>query len=258
MTSNFYYLIHFQYLGFRYHGWQKQPGVKTVQQMVEKTITFILGHDRFKILASGRTDAKVSAERAAFELFVDEPLESSWIEREMNHNLPNDIRVLEVEEVDEHFNIIQSPRVKEYVYLFSSGARNHPFCAPFMVYMEESLNINLMKSAARLFEGEHDFIAFCTKPREDTQTKREILTSEIVENTLYQANFFPEVSYLFRIRGKGFLRHQVRLIMGALFAVGKGELTEQEITEALMGKRTEPMAYMAPQSGLILRDIQFT
>ncbi len=109
----------------------------------------------------------------------------------MNHNLPNDIRVLEVEEVDEHFNIIQSPRVKEYVYLFSSGARNHPFCAPFMVYMEESLNINLMKSAARLFEGEHDFIAFCTKPREDTQTKREILTSEIVENTLYQAKFFP-------------------------------------------------------------------
>ena len=61
-----YYLVHIQYLGFRFHGWQRQPGVKTVESMVVKTLAFILGHEDFKILGAGRTDAMVSAGDAAF------------------------------------------------------------------------------------------------------------------------------------------------------------------------------------------------
>ena len=73
--GKYYYLIHIQYLGFRYHGWLKQPGLKTIESMIEKTIRFVLDHTNFKILGSSRTDAKVSANHSAFELFVSDPLD---------------------------------------------------------------------------------------------------------------------------------------------------------------------------------------
>lgn len=256
--NNFYYLIHLQYLGFRYHGWQRQPGVKTVQHMVEKTLQFVLKHTDFKILAAGRTDAKVSAEKAAFELFIDTPLDCEWLLEEMNLNLPGDIRLLSVEEVDQVFNIIQNPRVKEYTYLFSHGSKNHPFCAPFMVSVPEHLDIQGMEEAALLFAGIHDFKAFCTSPSEDTQTEREVILSQVEINTEYTANFFPAKSFIYRVKGKGFLRHQIRMMMGALFAVGKGELSQETIFSALQGRITQPLAPMAPPSGLMLRDIKFS
>ncbi len=255
--EQFFYLVYFQYLGFRYHGWQRQPGVKTVQEMVEKTVQFVLEHDRFKVLAAGRTDAKVSAEQAAFELFLEEPVDTGWLLTVLNENFPNDIRATEIREVDASFNIIQSPRVKEYIYLFSSGGKNHPFCAPLMVYIRERLDIHAMQEAAGLFVGQHDFRAFCHKPGEKTETIREIIHSEVILNTLYQASFFPEESWVFRVAGRGFLRHQVRLMMGALFAVGKGELEQESIISALRGETDEPLAFMAPQSGLILHRIAF-
>lgn len=257
MPKKYFYLVRFQYLGFRYHGWQRQPGVKTVQEMVEKTVRFILNHDRFKVLAAGRTDAKVSAAQSAFELFLEEEVDPGWLENEFNVNLPNDIRVLSVEETDADFNIIQSPRVKEYIYLFSHGGRNHPFCAPLMVYMPEHLDVKTMGETARLFEGTHDFTAFCHQPSPETQTFREVITSEIVPNTLYTASFFPEESWAYRVTGSGFMRHQVRLMMGALFAVGRGELDTERIAAALRGEMKEPPAFMAPQSGLILQSLTF-
>ncbi len=257
-ADRFYYLIHFQYLGFRYHGWQRQPGVRTVQEMVEKTIRFVLEHDEFKVLAAGRTDAKVSAAHAAFELFLREQADTDWLYSSLNKNLPNDIRILKIEEVDSSFNIIQSPRIKEYLYLFSSGGKNHPFCAPLMVYMEEDLDIPAMKEAARLFEGEHDFRAFCHLPSGDRQTIRTVTTSEITRNDLYSASFFPEESWLYRVCGSGFMRHQVRLMMGALFSVGLGRLDKEVIASALRGEIQDPPAFMAPQSGLILQKLEFS
>ena len=94
-----YYLVHFQYLGLRYHGWLKQPELRTVEYMVEKTLrlVLILGHTRFKILAASRTDARVSANHSAFELFIQEPLDPDQLLTEFNHNLPSDIKVLTID-----------------------------------------------------------------------------------------------------------------------------------------------------------------
>ena len=255
--SRFYYLVHIQYLGFRYHGWQRQPGVRTVQEMVEKTLRFVLNHDEFKVLAAGRTDAKVSAAHTAFELFLDREVNLNWLLEELNINLPNDIRALRIEEVDASFNIIQSPKEKEYLYLFSHGEKNHPFCAPIMVYMRETLDIRAMVRAAGLFCGKHDFRAFCHQPKEDTETGREVNVSEIVPNTQYTASFFPAESWMYRVSGAGFMRHQVRLMMGALFAVGSGQLDQEIIAAALRGEISKPLAFMAPQSGLILERVTF-
>lgn len=123
-----YYLIYVQYLGFRYSGWQKQPGQRTLESMVEKTLRFILPERNFKVLAAGRTDAKVSALETAFELFLEGlPLvdDTAFLEK-LNTNLPPDIKALSIETVSSDFNIIRSPRVKTYAYLFSHGQKNHP------------------------------------------------------------------------------------------------------------------------------------
>ena len=256
-THPFYYLIHLQYLGFRYHGWHKQPNAKTVQGVVEKTLSHVLGHKDFKTLGASRTDARVSAVHAAFELFSREALHPAEILEGLNLNFPSDIRALEVEEVDQSFNIIQSPKTKEYLYLFSSGTKNHPFCAPFMVYLPEQLDVERMKEGAKLFEGTHHFQSYCYKPGPDTVFEREISLSEIKENDLYTANFFPEKSFVYHVHGKGFLRHQVRLMMGTLFALGKGEVNLDQIKQSLLKSSSEPIAHMAPQYGLMLNKIHF-
>ncbi|ELR68293.1 tRNA pseudouridine synthase A [Fulvivirga imtechensis AK7] len=255
--KKYYYLVEIQFLGFRYHGWQKQPNVKTVQGMVEKTLCFIFDHNNFRTLGSSRTDAMVSAHHYAFELFTRQPVDADSLLHDLNTNLPNDIRALAVKEVGEEFNIIQSPKVKEYLYLFSFGEKNHPFCAPFMVYMAGNLDIDMMKAGAKQFEGVHNFKKYCCKPSADTVLVREVLTCEIVENDIHTSNFFPDKSYLLRVRGQGFLRHQVRLMMGALFSLGRGELTLADIELSLKGDDDEPLSFIAPSSGLILHQIDF-
>ena len=77
--KRFYYLVKFQFLGYRFHGWQKQPNTKTLQLMIDKTLRYILKNQSFKTLAASRTDAKVSAQEAAFELFLkDEPIKVAY------------------------------------------------------------------------------------------------------------------------------------------------------------------------------------
>ena len=73
--KKYFYVITLQYLGYRFHGWQKQPDVKTLHLMVDRTLNFILEGKQFKSLSTGRTDAMVSAENAAIELFLQEPIE---------------------------------------------------------------------------------------------------------------------------------------------------------------------------------------
>jgi tRNA pseudouridine38-40 synthase len=257
--KKYFYVITIQYLGYRFHGWQKQPNLKTLHLMVDRTLNFILEGKYFKSLSSGRTDAMVSAESAAFELFLEEPLEDKTAFLALfNHNLPQDIRALEIREVDKHFNIINSSKIKEYLYLFSVGKKNHPFCAPIMTTILEDLDIELMKQGASLFQGEHFFKSYCYKPTDNGIYNREILLCELVDNTIYTANYFPEKSYLLRVKGKGFMRNQIRLMMGTLIDLGKGKLSLEDIEASLLPDSTIRLEYIAPASGLILNNIEFS
>ena len=256
--NRYYYLITLQYLGYRFHGWQKQPNVKTVHLMIDRTLKYILNDIRFKTLGSGRTDAMVSAQEAAFELFIEEPLKDmdSFL-AEFNLNLPQDIRALNIKPVDADFNIIQNSKTKEYIYLFSHGSKNHPFCAPILTTILEPLNVDLMKQGAKLFQGNHNFKTYCYKATNSGIYNRKIELCELVENNMFIANFFPEQTYLLRIQGKGFMRNQIRLIMGALIKLGRGEITLEYIEQSLLPESTEVMDYIAPASGLILNSIEF-
>jgi len=167
-------------------------------------------------------------------------------------NLPSDIKALSVSPTTANFNVIQHPKVKEYIYLFSHGEKFHPFCASLMVYMKSELDIRLMQEAARLFEGTRDFWSYTYKPKETTNTVSTVNSCYIEKNTLFTANFFPEESFVFRVSGKGFKRHQVRLMMGMLFDLGMHKFTLEEFKETLDGSKKIHLSHIAPPSGLML------
>ena len=257
--KRYYYLVKFQFLGYRFHGWQKQPNTKTLHLMIDRTLKYVLKDRYFKTLAASRTDAMVSAQEAAFELFLrDHPLED--IDQFMvafNANLPQDIRALSIEQVSADFNIIQDSKFKEYHYLFSEGQKFHPFCAPILTTVLEPLNIAVMKQGAKYFQGTHNFKSYCYKATDKGLYERTLDCCELIENTLYKANFFPRKSYMLRVIGKGYGRHQIRLMMGALIALGRGEVDLEFIEESLRPNSTIKINFIAPASGLILHKIEF-
>jgi tRNA pseudouridine38-40 synthase len=254
---NNFYLIHIEFLGFRYSGWQTQPNVKTVEEMINKTFKFIFKHDGFKVLGCGRTDAKVSADDFAFELFLNEEVDIPTMLKDLNYNLPFDIRVKSMEEVDAKFNIIQNPKVKEYHYYFSFGDKSHPFNAPHIINFEQKLDVNLMQEAAKLFIGTHNFKRFCCKPSENTIFEREILSASIEENTRYLGEHVPENTFVFKVSSKGFLRYQVRLMTAALIDVGNGTHSIEDFKNLLTNYNDSPLKNNAPSSGLNLYKVSF-
>lgn len=258
MQKKYFYVFTIQYLGYRFHGWQKQPNLKTLHLMVDRTFKYVLKDAPFKTLVSGRTDAMVSANETAFELFLESPIENpdeflNWF----NYNLPQDIRALAIREVDETFNIIQHPKLKEYIYLFAFGGKFHPFCAPILTTILDDLDVDLMSQGAKLFEGTHNFKNYCYKATDNGFYNRTINVCELVENDLFTANFFPDHTYMLRVKGKGFGRNQIRLMMGTLIKLGKGEVSLDFIRESLKEGVVSHQDYIAPASGLILNKIDF-
>lgn len=254
MQQNYSYLLQIQYLGYRYHGWLKQPQVKTVQGTVEKVLRYVLGHEKFKTLGVSRTDAKVSANHFIVQLFVREPLSEESFLKNLNQNFPADIKALKIESVERSFNIIQSVNVKEYQYLFSFGEKVTPLCASIMANFPEDLDIDLMQKAAKLFEGHHDFKNYCKDLSDKINTKRTILLSEIEENLTYSANFFPSKSYLYHIHAPGFMRNQIRMMVGQLVLLGKGEVTLYDIQRSLESDYN-CTTFTAPAAGLYLNKV---
>ena len=257
MKYSFSYLIKIQFLGFRFSGWQKQTNSTTLHEMVDKTLSFVLKEVRCKTIGVGRTDAKVSADCYYIQLFVDDVIEEVLFLKSFNSNTLSDIRAISVQKIESSFNIIQAPKLKEYHYYFSNSEKNHPFAAPFIVNVNNDLNIELMKAGAKLFEGEHYFHKYCTKPSENTIFKRIIDSCEIVENDVLTASFFPEKSFVLKVKGKGFLRYQIRLMMATLFELGKGNLTLLYIEDSLKEDNDRGfMRNIAPASGLQLFDVK--
>jgi len=251
------YLIHIQYLGFRFHGWQCQPGVKTVESMLIKTLEGILGASKFKILGASRTDAMVSALHSAFCLTLEGETDIAALVAGLNQNLPPDIRILSGEIAAKGFNIINSPRTKTYHYYFSFGQKAHPFCAPFLAPFPDQLDIDRMQQGAILFEGAHDFRQYCTKPRAQTQVRRRIILSRIEENREMAAGFLPGETWVYKVRSKGFMRNQVRLMMGQLLSLGRGDIGLATLEKSLSGVHDASLKAIAPASGLVLHHIEF-
>ena len=257
MKYRYAYLLKIQFLGFRFSGWQKQVNAKTIHEMVDTSLSYVLVNQEYKTVGMSRTDAKVSAKCYFIHLFVHEKFDEESFTTDLNYNFPQDIRLLEVNPISTSFDLISAAKRKTYQYYFSKGEKVHPYASPFIYGVIAELDIHLMQKGAQLFEGEHNFRSFCTKPSEHTKVIRTVDYCRISPNTEFTASFFPTESYVLEVRGAGFLRYQIRLMMATLIELGKGTIDLNFIRQALAQAESDrPLPFIAPASGLHVQDIQ--
>lgn len=255
----FTYLFYIQYLGLRYHGWQVQSGVRTVQGTLHKAIRYLLSHEDFNILGASRTDAGVSCEKGAFELFLKTELDIQSFLKNLNSNLPADIRVFGGLQVPLDFNIIQGVSEKEYCYYFAFDQKFHPFRSAVMAYFDGEYDVGKMQLAADLFSGSHDFRNFCHREKSGSDCVREIITSKIeLVGPLEVLDPEGQQVCRYRVSGKGFLMHQVRYMVGAMLMVGSGSISIDLLKSALELKSDQRPWVKAPANGLVLNNIKFS
>lgn len=259
MQKLFHYKLTLSYLGYRYFGWQKQKAeTLTVQGKLEQSIKKFHTGEKVKTLGASRTDAKVSAFAHVCKLTVDKEYPDTEELRELiNSHLPQDIQILKVEPSTDKFRVINDVTTKEYLYFFSNEKAVHPFCAPFVINFNDKLDIDLMKKGAKLFEGKFNFKNYVYKGNEDKLYDRSVEVCEIHENQeFFQAKEFPK-SYFLRIKASGFMRHQVRIIMGSLINLGRGQISYEELAASLDGTNPAKPGFVAPAAGLFLKKIWF-
>lgn len=256
-----YYQITLCYKGTHYLGWQNQiTPLKTIQGTLEFALKNICHSDQVKSIGSGRTDAGVHA--LAQEVKIEIPLEISCIglQKALNSHLPQDIRVLNVVTCSAQFNPTYDAVWKEYVYLFSLEEIVNPFGGDLMVFHPYKLDIELMQKACALFIGKHDFINFQCVGTEVKSTVREIfhcrLTAE--KNTSSFLSQIIPAHFMFEVRGSGFLKQMVRLMVGSLWAVGQGKLSLEELQKHLKEKQDKRPGIVAPPHGLYLKKVNYS
>lgn len=235
------------YDGWNYAGWQRQENALGVQEIIEKVLTKI-NKNEITIVASGRTDAKVHAlgQVFHFESIVEMPCEN--YRTAMNTLLPSDIRILKVENVADDFHARFSAKSKRYDYICSYDIDN-PFIYKYKEILWYPHDIELMRKASQYLIGEHDFTSFSSskidprKPRVKTITRIDILEEENGFRTIFE--------------GTGFLRYQVRMMMGTLLAVGRKKIEPIKVKEILDAQNKEACRYNAGAQGLYLMEVNY-
>ncbi len=225
--------------------------------MVDNTIRYVLKDQEFKTLGCSRTDAKVSAEEYAFELFLTEDISSEEFFEEFNQNLPPDIRGISIDRINSAFNIIQDAKVKEYHYHFTFGGKPSPLLASVMAMFPDPLDVPLMQQAATLFRGKHNFRRYVNKPSAEVRFEREILTSDLTVSDSPNPLLEGLPHCVFKVSGHGFMRYQVRIMAGTILAVGRKEWSLEQVQQSLLPDVPESLSWVAPASGLRLHKITF-
>ena len=238
-------LLTIEYDGSAYSGWQKQPNIKTIQGEIERAIYQSIGQ-QVEVFGSGRTDAGVHAlnQKAHFDLSVPVPI--SKLSDILNNVLPDDIVIKEAQEVDSSFHARFSVHKKCYRYKIYNSSQKNAFLATRVGYERKELDIEKMKQASKLLEGQHDFKGFCS-------------SNTIVENfvrTIYYIDIIKEGDFIkIDVCGNGFLYNMVRIIVGTLVDYSLGKLSLEDINYALKyGDRAKAGKTMSPY-GLYLKDV---
>lgn len=246
------YLFSISYYGARYKGWAPQPNQQTVQRRLERVLRHVLGHEDFSLIGASRTDSGVSCVGGFVQVFLRVEVEMDLLLPQFNEHLPQDIHLNSVKEVSTTFNLIQSVKKKTYRYYFSNSSDFHPFASAFMVNASEELNWEAMNEACKSFIGKHDFKSFCKPSENKTDYNREVLSAEICDSNEFMGQYFPHKIYYFQITGTGFLHHQVRMMMSALWQIGKGEMDLSEIEARFESPDRFEKLPPAPANGLVL------
>ena len=241
------FLIKFSYDGTNYSGFQTQKGKETIQEKLEKALTVINNNKTTKITATGRTDKGVHALCQYGHADIQVNITEKKLKRALNSNLPEDIHVISTEIVDKDFHARYNVKEKEYQYLINTGEYN-PLQRNYIFQYNHELNINKMQEAIKYFLGTHDFRAFVTDNKEKENCIRTITETNIKEeNNLITIIF----------KGDGFLRYQVRNMVGILIRVGEDKLEPDKVKEILESKDRTKSGKTAPPQGLYLVNVKY-
>lgn len=238
------------YDGTQYHGWQVQPGLATLQSELERVVSEI-DNRPVQVAGSGRTDAGVHAvgQVAAFDLANRLPCPN--LKKAMNRILPSDIRITDVMEVPPDFHPRYQAAAKTYEYRLCRTEVCPPMRRLYCYHYPYRLDESAMASAAPLLEGEHDFSAFAASDQKD-----ELGHSKV--RTVFSSSLFREGDDLvYRVRGSGFLKHMVRIIVGTLIETGKGNLDARALLTRLEPGYEGTAGPAAPARGLCLVSVEY-
>lgn len=236
-------LLTIEYDGTQYCGWQIQPNGVTVQQKIEEAVLKLTG-ERARVTGSGRTDAGVHAlgQAAHFDTAFNIPPEK--FAPALNALLPDDIKILSSRQWQGHARF--SAKKKTYLYRFYESETARPLFERYAARVRP-LDVCAMDSAAKLFEGEHDFAAFMASGSCVKDTVRTVYSASVA-----RSGGFVE----FTVAGNGFLYNMVRIMAGAIVEVGYGK-SPAFICRALDGGSRFQLGKTMPAKGLTLVSVEY-
>ncbi|MFZ2445337.1 MAG: tRNA pseudouridine(38-40) synthase TruA [Syntrophobacteraceae bacterium] len=237
-----------EYDGSGYHGWQRQAGCLSIQEMVESRLGVMLGGE-VGVRASGRTDAGVHARAQVINFYTRSRLKPEEILKGLNSLLPSDIVVLEAEEVEESFHARFSAVSKIYEYHILNRPVPSALLRKSVWHVRRPLSTAPMEECLRIIRGVNDFSAFMASGSPVSSPERNLLRAEIER---------PRPDYLVLVfEANGFLRHMVRNITGTLVEVGKGKRTPEDFSRILDGRDRRKAGITAPAHGLYLMSVKY-
>ncbi len=238
-------ILHIEYDGTAYAGYQLQPYQRTIQGELENALNKLF-KTPVRVHGSGRTDTGVHALYQIVHFDQPKELKNLNLKAALNTSLPKDIRVIRTAYSDDGFHARFSAKERQYRYIISLQITALDRDRVWQIYQD--LDVDLMKKAAGIFIGEHDFTAFCSAQAE-VDHKRCIISRSSWE-------FFDE-RLVYHIHGNRFLYSMVRSLVGTMVELGKGKLSLEELKSLLNDKQRKGLALTAPPQGLTLIKVNY-
>jgi tRNA pseudouridine38-40 synthase len=252
----FHYKLLLQYKGTRYLGWQVQPEEAglTVQGELNRALALVSKSSEVRSMGAGRTDAGVHALGQVAKVSLPLQIAPGNFLKALNVHLPDDIRVIEASLSDDEFMPTVHAKSKEYHYRFTANRMFTAFQNDLIYNHPFELNIEEMKVACRHLIGEHDFTNFYCEGTDVSSHVRTIYECEIIE---VPAQAMLPAHYVFRIVGNGFLKQMVRLLMGALWNVGRGKISPEQFKASLSATKVPRLGPTAAPEGLYMIRVNY-
>ncbi len=236
------------YDGTDFYGWQRQPGRRTVQAVLEQAIAAITGESQVRLNVSGRTDAGVHALGQVANFFSRTRLDPPTLGRAINSQLPDDVVVRGVAEVPQSFDANKDARWKCYRYVIQQGPWPDPFWRRYAWYCRGPLNVAAMQQAAALLVGRRDCRALETAGSKRLSTIRVIRHAAVEQHGKH---------LWIEVEADGFLYNMMRAIAGSLVEVGRGRWSVADFAAMLRCGDRRQAGPNAPPHGLFLRYVVY-
>jgi len=237
------------YDGTDYHGWQIQPGFRTVQGMLCEAATTVLRHPTH-VQGASRTDAGVHAQGQVGLIETVHPIPVDHLHLALNDHLPQDIVVLHAQEVGPEFDVMRDVTRKAYRYTIFLGRLRPVRQIRFCWHFPGSLSVEAMRAAAQHVVGTKDFRSFATTLEEDRGTVRTLFRCDIAQGG-------DRDWITIDMEGDGFLHHMARLIAGTLIDLGRGHWLPEHMADILAARNRAAAGHLAPAGGLCLEWIKY-